>query len=208
MDIYIKPTKKVFICQRKSVYLKDVAEVYTKSPDKIRLLNLTVLTIKDETHHTEVISVIDIITKIDLAFPGNTVINVGENDVVIDYVPRPQKHSKFSNFLKITTITLITFIGSATAIMSFNSEGQIPRVLENFYYIFFRKNEINPGIITIPYSIGICLGIIVFFNHFSKAKLTIDPSPIEVEMTTYEKETIESIIDNTEREKLKESGTQ
>ena len=200
MEIYIKPAKKVYICMRKSVYLKDVADVYTKSPQKSEINNLIVLQIKDETHHTEVISVIDIIKLLDIKFPGNTVVNVGENDVVVDFTPKPKKNSKFANFLKIMIIAVITFIGSATAIMSFNSEGQIPRVLENFYYIFFRINKINPAIVTIPYSIGICLGIIVFFNHFSKAKLTIDPSPIEVEMTTYEKETIESIIDNKERE--------
>ncbi|MBQ2679489.1 MAG: stage V sporulation protein AA [Firmicutes bacterium] len=200
MEIYIKPAKKVFISMRKSVYLKDVAEIYTKSRQKSEINNLIVLQIKEDAHHTEVISVIDIIKLLDTNFPGNTVINVGENNIVVDYTPRPKKDTKFINFMKIMMITIITFIGSATAIMSFNSEGQIPRILENFYYIFFRKNEINPAVVTIPYSVGICLGIIIFFNHFSKAKLTIDPSPIEVEMTTYEKETIESIIDNKERE--------
>ena len=200
MEIYIKPAKKVFISMRKSVYLKDVAEIYTKSRQKSEINNLIVLQIKKDAHHTEVISVIDIIKLLDTNFPGNTIINVGENNIVVDYTPRPKKDTKFTNFMKIMLITIITFIGSATAIMSFNSEGQIPRILENFYYIFFRKNEINPAVVTIPYSVGICLGIIIFFNHFSKAKLTIDPSPIEVEMTTYEKETIESIIDNKERE--------
>ena len=200
MEIYIKPAKKVFISMRKSVYLKDVAEIYTKSRQKSEINNLIVLQIKEDAHHTEVISVIDIIKLLDTNFPGNTIINVGENNIVVDYTPRPKKDTKFINFMKIMMITIITFIGSATAIMSFNSEGQIPRILENFYYIFFGKNEINPAVVTIPYSVGICLGIIIFFNHFSKAKLTIDPSPIEVEMTTYEKETIESIIDNKERE--------
>ena len=200
MEIYIKPAKKVIICKRTSVYLKDVAEVYTKAPNKSDINNLIVLQIKDKTHHTEVISIIDIIKQLDNNFPGNTVVNVGENNIVVDFTPESGKSSKFNKLLKIMMITVITFIGSATAIMSFNSEGQIPRVLENFYYIFFRENKINPAVVTVPYSIGICLGIIIFFNHFSKATLTIDPSPIEVEMTTYEKETIESIIDNKERE--------
>lgn len=205
MDIYIKPTKKVFICQRKLVFLKDVSEIYTQAPGKSELQNLVVLKITGDSHHTEVISVIDIIKLIDAKFPGNTVVNVGETDIVIDYSPKPPNKSKLTNFLKILSITVITFVGSATAIMSFNSEGQIPKILENFYYIFTGDKAVNPGIITIPYSIGICLGIIIFFNHFSKAKLTIDPTPIEIEMTTFEKETIESIIDNTEREKLKEN---
>ncbi|HAX34118.1 MAG TPA: stage V sporulation protein AA, partial [Tyzzerella sp.] len=44
-------------------------------------------------------------------------------------------------------------------------------------------------------------GIIVFFNHFSKITLTQDPTPIEIEMTTYEKETNASVIDHLNRRK-------
>ena len=58
-----------------------------------------------------------------------------------------------------------------------------------------------PAILSVPYSIGIGLGIIIFFNHFSKFSLTEDPTPIEIEMTTYEKETNASVIDYLSRQK-------
>ena len=51
------------------------------------------------------------------------------------------------------------------------------------------------------YSLGLAAGIIVFFNHFSKITLTQDPTPIEIEMTTYEKETNASVIDHLNRRK-------
>ena len=44
------------------------------------------------------------------------------------------------------------------------------------------------------------LGIIVFFNHFSKKKLTTDPTPIHVEMRNYEKQINEAIIQDASRE--------
>ena len=44
----------------------------------------------------------------------------------------------------------------------------------------------------IPYSIGLAVGIVIFFNHFGKKMLTTDPTPIEVQMTTYEEEVIKN----------------
>ena len=48
-------------------------------------------------------------------------------------------------------------------------------------------------------TLKILIGIILFFNHFSKIYVTKDPTPIEIEMTTYEKETNTSIIDALNR---------
>ena len=72
---------------------------------------------------------------------------------------------------------------------------------ENMYYLFFEESKEVPKLLSIPYSIGLGLGIIVFFNHFSKITLTQDPTPIEIEMTTYEKETNASVIDHLNRRK-------
>ena len=69
------------------------------------------------------------------------------------------------------------------------------------YYLFFEESKEVPKLLSIPYSIGLGLGIIVFFNHFSKITLTQDPTPIEIEMTTYEKETNASVIDHLNRRK-------
>ncbi|MPN30417.1 hypothetical protein SDC9_177888 [bioreactor metagenome] len=98
------------------------------------------------------------------------------------------------------------FFGGSTAIMGFHSDAQIPKIFENYYYIFMGERTITPYILTIPYSIGIAFGIIFFFNHFSKKFLTTDPTPIEVQMTTYEKEVNDNVIDTLERENKKEQG--
>ena len=47
------------------------------------------------------------------------------------------------------------------------------------------------------------MGIIVFFNHFAVAKLSTDPTPIEVEMRLYEDNINKTLIQNDGR---KESG--
>ncbi|MBQ9091777.1 MAG: stage V sporulation protein AA, partial [Anaerotignum sp.] len=85
--------------------------------------------------------------------------------------------------------------------MCFHTDTQLPLIFQNIYYIFFGENKDMPALLSIPYSIGLGLGIIIFFNHFSKISLTEDPTPIEIEMTTYEKETNASVIDFLGRRK-------
>ena len=73
--------------------------------------------------------------------------------------------------------------------------------------IFFSKKKIeNPIIINLPYSIGIAVGIIVFFNQLCGKKITSDPTPIEVEMTEYEKQIEDNIIDTLSTERGKKNG--
>ena len=87
--------------------------------------------------------------------------------------------------------------------MSFHSDAQMAKVFENYYYIFFNEKVQNPMLLDIPYSLGLALGIIVFFNHFSGKKITTDPTPIEVEMSSYEASVTDNIIDTLNVQKTK-----
>ena len=50
------------------------------------------------------------------------------------------------------------------------------------------------------YSIGLGVGIIIFYNHFGPKKLTKDPTPIEVEMRKYERDINQTLIDGHNRD--------
>jgi stage V sporulation protein AA len=47
------------------------------------------------------------------------------------------------------------------------------------------------------------IGVILFFNHIGKHKLSMDPTPIEVQMRLYEDEVSTTLIQNASR---KEAG--
>ena len=51
----------------------------------------------------------------------------------------------------------------------------------------------------VTYSIGIGVGVVLFFNHFGRRKLTQDPTPMEVEMRTYEDDVDTTIIEQADR---------
>ena len=96
-------------------------------------------------------------------------------------------------------------MGSATAIMSFHTDAQIPMVFQNYYRIFFQKESEKPLIIDIPYSIGLAFGIIIFFNHFMGKKMSEEPTPIEVEMSTYETAVNSTVIDQMTEKKAEKA---
>ena len=202
MDIYIKPKKKVRLEERQIVYIKDVAEVYAQGGHKEEEINQTIVfQIKDNKKNSYLISVIDIIKALAQKYPDDTLNNVGEMDILLEYIPQKPKKNPFIHYAKVVFVVLILFFGASTAIMSFHTDGEIPEIFKTYYKIFFQEAVDTPYIIDIPYSIGLAVGIIVFFNHFSKLHLSQDPTPIEVQMSTYGKEVVDSKINVLSQQK-------
>lgn len=201
VDIYIKPVEKVQIVQRKTVFLRDVAEVFLSGQTAGEAEKLVVLQIPEERKKTYLLSVMDLIQLLQQKYPNASVNNVGEMDILVEYLPQAEGRNPLWLWLKIGFVSLVLFTGASTTIMCFHSDTQLPLIFENMYYLFFGESQPVPKLLSIPYSIGLGIGIIVFFNHFSKLTLTQDPTPIEIEMTTYEKETNASIIDHLNRRK-------
>ena len=55
------------------------------------------------------------------------------------------------------------------------------------------------SVLEFTYSLGIILGVLVFFNHFGKRKFSVDPTPMEVEMRLYENDIQTTIIAENSR---------
>lgn len=201
MDIYIKPVEKAQIVGKREVLLRDIAEVYLSGQGAGEAETLAVFRIPEARKKTYLLSVVDIIRVLHQKYPDATVSNVGEMDILIEYHPQAEKKSSLWLAAKVAFVALVLFAGASTTIMCFHSDTQLPLIFQNVYYLFFHENKEVPAWLSIPYSIGLGLGIIIFFNHFSKKSLTDDPTPIEIEMTTYEKETNASVIDYLNRRK-------
>lgn len=201
MDIYIKPVEKAQVVQKKNVLLRDVAEVFLDGQTAGAAEMLVVFQVPEERKKTYLISVIDIIRELSKEYPGASISNVGEMDILVEYLPQPERKKPIWTAIKVLAICLILFAGASTTIMCFHSDAQLPLIFQNMYYMFFGENREMPALLSVPYSIGLGLGIIIFFNHFSKITLTEDPTPIEIEMTTYEKEANASIVDALERKR-------
>lgn len=196
MEIYIKPSKKILLEERQIVYLQDIVEIISTADINEKLKNEKVFEISEVVKKNYLVSITDIVKLIKKKFPDYSIINLGETDTVVEYSPSIIKENIFLKTLRIIFVCIVLFMGAATAIMSFHSDAQIPDVFKNYYKIFFGREIENPKIIAVPYSIGLATGIIIFFNHIGGKKITKDPTPIEVEMSLYDTDIYNTLVDS------------
>lgn len=187
----------------KDVYLKDVAKLYCDDQNVVNKCNaIKIKTIKLDRNKRYVENVLDIIKKIAQVDAAIQVNNVGEVDYIIDYqAPKPPAYTW--QWIKTIFVCAVCFSGAAFAIMTFNNDVSVGDVFKEIYLVITGEESTGFTILELSYSIGLALGIIVFFNHFSVFKLNTDPTPIEVEMRLYEDNISKTLIQNDGR---KESG--
>ena len=201
MLVYIKPVQKAIITGRRIVYLKDVAEVFSKGIGESKIKEIPVFQIEEDKSKNYAVSVLGIIKRITNEYPSASVINLGEAEVLIQFSPEKHKINKLWNFFKIAFVSVVLFIGSGTAIMSFQADGELIKIMEGYYNMFYGTTNHSPWLLEIPYSLGIAIGITIFFNHLSRKKESKDPTPIEIQMTLYEQQTVTSMVDSIMNEK-------
>ena len=197
MDIYIKPTKKVTLSEQPDILIGDVADIVAPTHIVKKIKKMPLIQIEDDGEKKKnfLISITDIIKPIMKAYPDATVNNVGEMDIWVQYSAKKSRDITAWKWAKIAFVAVVLFIGSSTAIMSFHTDGQIPKIFERYYEIFYGTTSQNPLIISIPYSIGLAVGIVLFYNHIMGRKITDDPTPIEVELEMYDQDVSDTMID-------------
>lgn len=181
-----------------SVTIGDVAKLECSDSSVVnRLKTEKLLHVNSDPNQRMVVSVLVVIKKIHEIYPELEVQNLGESDFIISL--KPGKQSKILEFLKIFFVCVILFFGSVFAMMTFNEDVS---ALDSFRKVYTWVMGFPPEgstILELSYSVGLSVGIIVFFNHFGKKKLTQEPSPVEVEMSGYDKEVYTTLIQHESR---------
>ena len=201
-EVYLN-VKEITEVRTKKVQLKDVANLWCEDSHLANRLNaLTIKTIREDKDWRYVESVLDIIRLISETVPGTQVNSVGKVDYIIDY-HRPKRPSYAWEWLKTLFVCAVCFFGAAFAIMTFNNDVDVTKVFGEIYYVVTGQQSNGFTILEVSYSVGLAVGIMGFFNHFSKWKINTDPTPLEVEMRLYEDNISKTLIQNAGR---KESG--
>lgn len=196
--VYIKPEKSTLV-ENTRITVGDVTEIYAYD-DKlaVEIGKLEVLHIKKKEKQKTAMSVLKLIKLISDFRPGITVVNLGEMDFIIEYQPPAQK-KRYLEWGKTVGVSLIVFAGSAFTIMTFNEDASVRTIFQKIYQLVLGKADGN-GWLEVSYSIGLPLGIILFFNHFTTAKINSDPTPLQIQMRQYEQNEEMTIIENASRE--------
>lgn len=199
--IYIKADRNTKV-NKKSVTLGDVLKTECTNPAmlaKIRTMHLLTF------HHTDnkksnrtVVSVLKVIQKIHETYPDVTVENLGEADFIVTYEEQDGKGGIW-HILKITAVVLTSFFGAAFSTMAFNNDVGVTKMFGQIYELLTGKESNGFTVLEFTYCIGIVIGIIVFFNHFGKKRISVDPTPMEVEMRLYENDIQTTLVETYAR---------
>ncbi len=197
--VYIKIDQNIQV-NNKKIYLEDIAKLY--SPD-IGLLHdlqcLVVLLIDSDEDKKYFFSIMKLIEIIVTRHPEVEIINLGETEFIISY-EKPKKPKKWLEYMKTAFAGLVIFFGGAFSIMTFNEDASISDIFDKVYRMVMGSEKSGWSAMEIGYSIGIAVGVILFFNHFSKVKLNKDPTPMQIEMRKYEKDINSTLIQDENRE--------
>ena len=195
--VYIKLEKDVeVVCD--DVFLKDLGSLFCKDDTVVNRCNALKICTFKEGQSRKVISVMKIIEMITDVYPVIQIVNIGETDIIIERV-KAEKKGRYRKLPKIVFVSLISFFGTAFTIMAFHNDIQIQELFNKVHRMITGYASNGHSVLEISYSLGLCIGIIVFFNHIGGKRITSDPTPIEVEMRIYEEDVNQTLIENADR---------
>ena len=187
LTVYVKASGNCIVYD-KNITLGDVLKIECTNVGILRVIKQMEL-YRFNHEHSVVFSILKVIELIHQDYPNANVVSCGENDFIVEYQKSTVKSAVWER-LKLIMIAIIVFFGSAFTIMTFHIDIGIQKTFSRFYEQVMGETKPMVTELEISYSIGLAIGIIVFFNHFSKKKLTKDPTPIEVEMKKYNQDLI------------------
>lgn len=182
------------------VKLGDVAQLAGDSSVVELLQNEIVykITAHDKTHVViDVMKVIEIIQQKASHLQIN-LLGSGQTLVEIIY----EKKEDTPNFFGL--VWLLLFIGAALAIIYFHEDVSMQQVHQRLYYMITGEFNAQPLLFQIPYSLGLGLGMVLFFNHVFQKRINEEPSPLEVEMFQYQQSLDQYVIVNENKDNMKQ----
>jgi len=197
--VYLKIERHIEV-KNKEILIKDIGKVYCDNynlAEKIKNINFYTFNVNYNEKRT-VSSMVVIQSIYEHIEEPILISSIGENDFVINYVTE-EKEKKAITFLKVLFVMAVTFFGSVFAIMTYNEDVGVSGVFDKIHYIIIGSERNGAGILELTYALGIAVGIIIFFNHFGKKKLTKDPTPMEIEMEKYEADICDTLIKESSR---------
>lgn len=198
--IYLRMYKRKTIQGKSSVSIGEIADVSASPTVKANVEAMKIFFVVEPHKSGRFnITIIQVIDRICKQYPNADIQSVGDPDTVLVYEAHPVTQHNIYEWIKVTCVSIIVFAGAFIAIMTYNTDTSIGKTFGILNQMLTGDTATQAGYITIPYSIGIMVGVIIFFNHVGFKKITDDPTPMQIEMKDYEKRAedceIESIAD-------------
>lgn len=185
--------KKIEVRNLKNIKLKHIASI--SSPlDEIEALKETIIyRINKNDRNVIVIDSFLIIDYFNQKYNHMEFSLIGPTETLIKVNEKKKKR----NMILVMFVWLLLFVGTAMTIINFHYDVSMQEVHQKLHVFITGQENEYPLWIQIPYSIGLGLGMILFFNHWFKKKFNEEPTPLEIEMFNYQ-QNIEQYLNHYE----------
>ncbi|WP_019122900.1 stage V sporulation protein AA [Brevibacillus massiliensis] len=199
--LFLRLRRRLSVQPGAVVTMGDICQLYWDGVQEEHLRRLPVYQVKPEDGDLLVIDIMQVVKKLRTMYPDIQLEIQGAPQVIVEVISRRKR----PNIVLVALVWLVLFIGSGLAIMNFHTDVSMPEVHQRLYYLITGRAESQPLLMQIPYSLGIALGMILFFNHFFQKRINEEPSPLEVELFLYQQNVDQYYIqhENKENEKMK-----
>jgi len=197
--IYIRMRNRSQVRKEEVIQLKDLALIIAEEQVYNNLQTLEIYQVKNEDRNIVIIDAMTIIRNVTKVFPEFEVQMIGPSQTIVEVVYK-RRRSSVPAFL---SIWFLLFFGAALTIMNFHEDVSMQIVQQKLYTMVTGKKEVKPLLFQIPYSFGLGLGMVLFFNHFFRKRINEEPSPLEVEMFNYQQDIDQYVIMHENKESMK-----
>ncbi|MFS0722708.1 stage V sporulation protein AA [Paenibacillus sp. 1P07SE] len=199
--VYLRLRKRIAITPGSGVKLGEVARIVANNRLARQLASLEIYKHTPEDGNRYVLDVLHIIQRIRAEVPGLTIEPYGDPQVLITIQDKPDK----PRLLILVFTWLLLFFGSGLAIMNFHADVSMQEVHVRLSELITGEQIRHPLWFQVPYSLGIGLGMALFFNHFFRKRFNEEPNPLEVELYMYE-ENVNACVIADEMRKKQDAG--
>ncbi|WP_342602211.1 stage V sporulation protein AA [Peribacillus sp. FSL E2-0159] len=197
--VYIRMRNRVQVKGNQTVRIKDIARIIGPEEVITTIEEIILLTVKKEDKNIIVIDLAQVIMAIRKMDQTIEVETFGPSQTIIEIILSKKKMS----YLTFALVWFLLFVGGGMTIMNFHVDVSMGEVHQKIFTIITGKVEDKPLLIQIPYSFGLGIGMILFFNHFFKKRFNEEPSPLEVEMFNYQQDLDRYVIMNENKENVR-----
>lgn len=196
--VYLRMRHRVQATPSQVIKVGDVAQIVASEETRKIVSTLPLHQVTSKDKKLIVIDIMKVIQAINLSFPSFQVQTMGAAQAIVEVYFQKKKLKP----LYFIIVWILLFVGAGLAIMNFHEDVSMQEVHQRLHKIITGEENPKPLLLQIPYSIGLGLGMVLFFNHLFKKRINEEPSPLEVEMFNYQQalDHYVSIHENSESE--------
>ncbi|THF78470.1 stage V sporulation protein AA [Cohnella fermenti] len=196
--VYLRLKRRIVIKQGAEVRLGDIARIVAEPELERKLAALSLLRVRPNDGDRLIVDMLHIVRCIRQAAPGVAIETYGEPHVLVEVTKSGQQKPRK---IALALAWLLLFFGSGMTIVNFHADVNMPEVQRRVVELLTGSGDRHPWLFQIPYSIGVGLGMLLFFNRLFRKRRSDEPNPLEVEMFMYQENVNHYVITDEFRKK-------